>query len=109
MPGSDGNRAQTRLGRRTYLKSAGVAALAGLAGCSGGGGGGGSDGESTSTSGESTSTSGGSTGSSGGSLTIGALQPFTGTDDWIGSNTKPADELALTEIENEGLPGSWLL
>lgn len=112
MPESDGSRARARLGRRTYLKSAGVAALAGLAGCSGGGGGGGSDGESTSSSdestsgsGESTSTSGGSTSSSGESLTIGALQPFTGTYDWIGSNTKPAYELAFNEIENEGLLG----
>jgi ABC-type branched-subunit amino acid transport system substrate-binding protein len=48
---------------------------------------------------------GGSTGGGGGTLTMGALQPFTGGFDWIAANTKPAYSLAFSEIEEAGILG----
>jgi len=108
MPDSDGSNRQARIGRRTYLKSAGVAALVGLAGCSGDGGDGGGDGGSGD-GGDGETDSGGdggdggttdSGGSGGGTITLGALNPFSGGLGWIGGNARRGYNTALHQIND---------
>ncbi|MFC6864609.1 ABC transporter substrate-binding protein [Halomicroarcula sp. GCM10025817] len=111
MPRGMDSEGQKRIGRRTYLKGAGLAALAGLAGCSGGGDGGSGDGSSSdgssgdgssdggsdgSSDGESSS-DGGSAGESGdsGPIPVGNLSPFSGGLGWIGPNSRRGVQTAL--------------
>lgn len=119
MPEQDSSGRQARIGRRTYLKSAGVAALVGLAGCSGGGDGGGGSSDGGSGDSESgggsdgSSGDGGSTGSSdGGSsgpIPVGNLSPFSGGLGWIGPNSRRGVKTALEAaggVNAEGVLGT---
>ena len=78
--------------RRKFITSAGVAGVVALAGCTG-------------DSSNSSDSDGGTTGGGDSSMEIGALQPFTGTYDWIAAETEPSMNLALKQIENEGVLG----
>jgi len=82
--GDDSNWRKFGVGRRSFLKTAGVAGATALAGCSGGGGGGGSSDE----------------------LTVGALYALSGSIEVIGRPMMNSTEMAINQInENGGIDG----
>jgi ABC-type branched-subunit amino acid transport system substrate-binding protein len=93
MPEQAGSGWQTGIDRRTYLTTAGTAALVGIAGCTGGGD---TDTEGSG-GGDDTDGEGGGGDSSGGSNTIpvGNLSPFSGGLGWIGPNSRRGVKTAL--------------
>lgn len=96
MPDKAGSGWQTGIDRRTYLTTAGTAALVGIAGCTGGGGADteGSDGDSGGDSGD-TDSGGDSGGSGSNTIQVGNLSPFSGGLGWIGPNSRRAIKTAL--------------
>ncbi|WP_435348910.1 ABC transporter substrate-binding protein [Haloarchaeobius sp. HRN-SO-5] len=83
MPQGEGGQRRSGMGRRTAIKSGGVAALVGLTGCIGGGG------DNT------TSGGGGGTNGDSGAIKVGNLSPFSGGLGWIGPNSRRGVETAL--------------
>jgi ABC-type branched-subunit amino acid transport system substrate-binding protein len=101
---SDSSKCARSTRRRQFIASVGAAGIVGLAGCGGDGGDGGSDGGDGGSDGgdggdsEATGTSGSTDGS--GTITLGALNPFSGGLGWIGGNARRGYNTALHQIND---------